>query len=60
MRIVTEYVCPPIPYRDFDWRAYDGDTYDPESNQPVGWGATKEWAIADLLRQLEEANDDGA
>jgi hypothetical protein len=60
MKIVTEYVCPPLPIRFFDWRAYDGDTYDPENNNPTGWGRTKEDAIADLLRQIEESDDDGA
>jgi len=60
MKIVTQYECPPIATRDTDWMAYDEDTYDPESNRIVGWGKTKEEAIADLLRQIEEANDDGA
>ena len=60
MNIVTTYECPPIAARDFDWMAYDEETYDPESNRVVGWGKTKEEAIADLLRQIEEANDDGA
>jgi hypothetical protein len=43
-KIVTENVYPPIPIRQFDWAAhYD----DPEG--PVGWGATREAAIADLI-----------
>ena len=39
-----------------DWAAYDDDTYDgaPDSNCPVGWGATKEAAVANLLEQIEE------
>jgi len=61
MNIRTEYICPPIPIRDFDWEAVDADTYDPEcNNKQIGHGKTKEEAIADLLRQIEEANDDGA
>jgi hypothetical protein len=60
MRIVAHLVTPPIPCRDFDWCAYDSGTHDPENNPIVGWGRTKEEAIADLLRQIEEANDDCA
>jgi hypothetical protein len=60
MKIVTGYVYPPIPVRSFDWSAIDEDTYDPDINTMTGWGATEAEAIADLLRQIEEANDDGA
>lgn len=52
--IVTEYVHPPIPIRDFDWSA----TY--EDYQPgdmVGWGFTKAEAIEDLKQKTEESND---
>lgn len=42
--IVTEFVYPPIPLRQFDWAAhYD----DPEG--PTGTGATEQEAIDNLL-----------
>jgi hypothetical protein len=50
-RIHTEYICPPIPIRAFDWAAYFDD-YDgaPDAGyQPVGNGATEVEAIFDLL-----------
>lgn len=50
MKIVTEHVYPPIPMRQFDWSAVDGDTYD--GSGPVGTGATEQEAIADLLEQV--------
>ncbi len=52
MKIITEYVYPPIPVRQFDWAAYR-DGYEPDSGSPVGWGATEAEAIAEL-RELEE------
>lgn len=52
MNIRTVYDPPPIPIRDFDWRAIDADTYD--YTEPVGWGRTEAEAIADLLEQLED------
>ena len=56
MKIRTEFVCPPIPIRNFDWSAVDDDTYDgaPDAHCPIGWGATEQAAIDDLLAQLEE------
>ncbi len=59
MKITTIHVCPPIPVRDFDWKAYESSKdYDPEGDSPTGWGATEERAVEDLLRQIEEARDD--
>jgi hypothetical protein len=59
MKIVTSHVYPPIPLRCFDWSAIDADTYDgaeDSSNRShVGWGATEQEAIADLLEILAEA-----
>ena len=44
-KIVTEFICPPIPVRQFDWCA----TYeDYEGGDPMGYGETREAAIADL------------
>jgi hypothetical protein len=53
MEIVTEYVYPPIPIRCCDWSAIDRDTYEGEGC-PIGWGASEEEAIADLLEQINE------
>jgi len=50
----TENVCPPIPTRDLDWSAVD-DNYEP--GHAIGTGATEDAAIADLIEQLEEAED---
>lgn len=52
MKIVTEYWAKPIPRRDWDWAAYDDDTYD-GPGCPVGTGATEAEAIADLMEKLE-------
>jgi hypothetical protein len=44
--IRTEHVYPPIPMRQFDWRAvFDG--YEP--GDVMGYGKTREEAIADLI-----------
>lgn len=49
--IITHYVHPPIPIRDWDWCAYR----DPESKL-VGWGRTEAEARADFARlELEDA-----
>lgn len=53
MKIVTEFVYPPIPSRSFDWSAIDDDTYDGPGCR-IGFGATEQAAINDLLEQLEE------
>jgi hypothetical protein len=52
MRIKTFHEYPPIPDRQFDWCAYDDDTYEP--GNPIGWGSTEQAAIADLMEQLED------
>lgn len=45
-RIVTSFVCPPIPYRGNDWCAYrDGQ----EEAGGYGYGETEAEAIQDLL-----------
>jgi hypothetical protein len=53
MKIKTEHVYPPIPIRSFDWSAIDDDTYDGPGSR-MGWGATEQEAIKDLMDQLEE------
>jgi hypothetical protein len=61
MKITTDYWPKPIPQRDFDWSAIDEDTYDADwegeergfvSKSPIGYGATEEEAIADLIGQF--------
>ena len=53
--IWTDGWAKPIPDRNSDWCASE-ESYEP--GMPVGWGATEEAAIADLLERLDEANDD--
>lgn len=50
--IVTKYVYPPIPDRQFDWAATRGD-YDLGCR--VGWGRTEADAIAELLELEDDA-----
>ncbi len=56
MNIRTDYDPKPIPLRQFDWIAVDDDTYDgaPECHCPIGFGATEQDAIDDLLEQIAE------
>jgi hypothetical protein len=44
----TNFVCPPIPIRHFDWSA-TADYYEP--GDPIGWGRTEQEAIDDLEQQ---------
>ena len=44
--IITRYDPPPIPTRSVDWTAYR-DGWEP--SEPIGYGATEEAAIEDLL-----------
>ena len=48
LKIVTTYVHPPIPVRQFDWSAVR-DGYEPGA--PIGWGSTEQAAIDDLLQE---------
>ena len=50
-RIVTEFVYPPIPKRDWDWEAtFDG--YEP--GDPIGRGPSEREAIIDLEGQVDD------
>jgi len=50
--IVTAYIFPPIPSREYDWQAaYDGY----EEGDPLGHGATETEAMIDLLMKWEES-----
>lgn len=51
VRIVTEYVHPPIRIRTCDWSAVT-DNYG--RGDPVGYGVSKQEAIRDLINKLEE------
>lgn len=54
-KIVTSYVCPPIPVRQFDWCAhYDGE----EDAGGYGYGATEAEAIADFIENCAEDHDE--
>jgi hypothetical protein len=62
MKITTSFVYPPIPLRQFDWCAYDDDSYDGALDagpQCVGYGRTEEEAIADFREQWEEKHGEG-
>lgn len=52
MKIHTEHVFPPIPIRQFDWCAYDDDTYDGPGSV-LGHGPTEQLAIADFITEWE-------
>lgn len=43
--MITSFVYPPIPIRQFDWCAYLDGT---EEEGPYGWGKTEAEAILDL------------
>lgn len=45
-KIITSYVCPPVPFRNADWAAWYEGT---EESGEVGRGATEIEAIADLI-----------
>lgn len=51
-QVEAYYSMTPLPVRDFDWSAIDANSYDGQSNDPVGYGKTKEEAIRDLVEQL--------
>jgi hypothetical protein len=50
MKIITAFVYPPIPIRRYDWSAVR-EGYD--EGDPVGWGATEQEAINELLKMEE-------
>ena len=56
MRIKTYFDPPPIPIRSCDWSAIDDETHDMDS--PVGYGATEQEAIENLLWLLGEVDDE--
>ena len=48
--IATSYLPKPIPWRSWDWEAWEKDNEDEDS--PVGFGSSKAEAIANLQEQL--------
>lgn len=52
--LTTSNVCPPIPIRNTDWCAWVGDM---DLDVTMGWGATEQEAIADLIEQLQERGE---
>jgi hypothetical protein len=54
MKIITQFIYPPIPPRDFDWSAVT-DNY--EAGDPIGYGRTEWAAIRDLKEQLESDDE---
>jgi hypothetical protein len=58
MKITTNFVYPPIPLRQFDWCAYDDDTYDGPGSI-LGHGRTEAEAVADFREQWEEKHGAG-
>lgn len=66
MKLVTNFENPPIPWRKFDWVAFDeeqmsGVCADPDCNcrQTLvrGWGETEEQAIHAFVHDLLERYD---
>lgn len=55
MKIITDYIYPPIPLRSFDWMA---TTEDYDGGDPIGFGQTEDEAVADLIAQLEDWHSD--
>ena len=51
-RVVTSHEYPPIPWRSFDWAAWDDELG--ADCSPVGHGETEQEAIADFWEQWEE------
>ena len=49
--IRAEYHPKPVPFRNFDWEAYEHDNCDMDSI--VGLGATREEAIADFMERMK-------
>ena len=58
VKIRTDFIFPSIPDRRFDWSAIDEETYD--FGKPIGYGRTEAEAVADLLEQIEEDEENTA
>jgi hypothetical protein len=47
-KIITNYDCPCIPIRDYDWSALREDW---DLDEPIGYGRTEQEGINDLLEK---------
>ena len=56
LRIATDHVFPPIPIRQFDWCAYDDNSYDGPGSV-LGHGRTEQEAIENLTQELAERGE---
>jgi hypothetical protein len=52
--IITTFVHPPIPDRNYDWQAARSGW---DLGEPLGFGPTPELAINDLLEEEEFRNE---
>ena len=52
-RYITTFDPPPIPLRQFDWKA-TRDGYEP--GDPIGYGKTEEQSLRELQEQEEMDN----
>jgi hypothetical protein len=52
----TNYELTPIPFRSFDWCAYDAEALDYDY-RGTGWGETEYEAILDFVRKLLDEAD---
>lgn len=55
--IVTRYIAPPVPTRQWDWVAYIKD--DEEANGPTGRGPSETEALRNLCEQLAQLVAEG-
>jgi hypothetical protein len=53
LQVTIEYICPPIPIRVFDYRAYLTD----DDDGPEGWGGTPANALLALAIDMGADND---
>jgi predicted RNase H-like HicB family nuclease len=51
MKIVTHYICPPIPTRSHDWVAFEDGR---EEDGIYGYGKTEEEAVEDLKEMTND------
>jgi hypothetical protein len=49
--VAVSHICPPVPSNRFDWAAWDDDQ---APDGAVGYGPTREAAVAELLDELDE------
>jgi hypothetical protein len=54
VRVITEYIRPPVPTTMYDWMAYIDGEPDGESNGPTGYGPTEADALRNLIEEAVE------